>query len=126
MRAVKERLRVNGRTRAGNILEGTAFFTRDSNAVARLIDEKIPLAIGTVAMDMILLGKITENEKNHVADMLIAVEIISLIGIMYTGKFRFIDDRMKLVIRKLNGFQYGTLGSDEKNVDSCVCARERK
>ena len=126
MRAVKERLRVNGRTCAGNILKGTAFFTRDSNAVACLIDEKISLAVGTVAMDMILLGKVTENEKNHVADMLIAVEIISLVGIVYTGKLRFIDDRMKLVIRKLNGFQYSALGSDEKNVDSCVSARERK
>ena len=126
MRAVKERLRVNGRACTGDILESTAFFTRDSNAVARLIDEKITLAIGTVAMDMILLGKVTENEKNHVADMLIAVEIIPLVGVMYTGKLRFVDDRMKLVIRKLNGFQYGALGSDEKNVDSCVSARERK
>ena len=124
MRAVKQGLRVNGRACAGDLLEGTAFFAGDANAVARMVDEKIAFAVGTVAMNVIFLGKVTENEKDHVADMLIAVEIVSLIGFSNARKLGIVDDCTELVIRKLNGLQNGTLGADEKNIDSCVSARE--
>ena len=124
MCAVKQGLRVNGCACTGDLLEGTAFFAGNANAVTRMVDEKIAFAVGTVAMDVIFLGKVTENEKDHVTDMLIAVKIVSLIGFANTRKLGIVDDRAELVIRKLNGLQNGALGADEKNINSGVSARE--
>ena len=70
---------------------GTAFFAGDSNAVACLINEEIPLAVGTVAVDMVFFGKIAENEKYHVADVLVTVKIVSFVRFTNTGKLRVVN-----------------------------------
>ena len=126
MRAVKECLRLNGRTRAGNILQITAFFAGYANAVACLVNEKIAFAVRTAAMNMIFFGKVAENEKDHIADMLVAVKIIAFICFVYVGKLRVVNDTAQFLIRKLNGFHDCAFGADEKNVNTCVRARKRE
>jgi hypothetical protein len=124
MSAIEERLRVDGRACTGDVFEATAFFARDSNAVACLINEEVALAVGTVAVDMVFFGEIAENEKDHVADMLVTVEIVSFVCFTDSGKLCVVDQRVKLIVRKLDGFQNGALGADEQNIDSGVSARK--
>ncbi len=126
MCAIEESLRINRSACAGDIFETTAFFAGDPNAVACLINEKIALAVGTVTVDMVFFSEIAENEKYHVADMLVTVEIVSFVCFTDTRKLRIIDQRTKLVVGKLDGFQYGALGADEQNIDSGVSARKRE
>ena len=126
MRTVEQRLRINGGACAGNILEATAFFAGNANAVARLINEEIALSVGAIAMDVVFFGKIAEDEKYHVADMLVAVKIVSLVCFADTGKLRIVDHRAKLVIRKLDRLQDGSLGANEQNIDSRVGAGKRE
>ena len=61
MRTVEERLRINGRSRAGNIFEMTAIFARDPHAVACLVNEKISFSVRTAAMNIVFFGKVAED-----------------------------------------------------------------
>ena len=124
MCTVKERLRIERSAGTGDILEATAIFAGDANAVTCLVDEKIAFTVGTVAVNVVFLSEVAENEKDHVADMFVAVKIVSLVCFSDARKLSIIDHREKLAVRKLNGFQYSAFGADEENVDSGISARE--
>ena len=98
MCAIKECLRLQRRSRAGNIFQITALFAGDANAVSCLVDEKITLAVRTAAVDIVFFGKIAENEKDHITDMLIAVKIVAFVGFMYVGKLGIVDNAAQFFI----------------------------
>ena len=90
------------------------------NAFAQGFDKIIAVSIAS-AMDVMFLGEVAKHENDEVADMFIAVKIIT-VRVPDMGKLGIIDDLGKLAVGHFHGFHHSALGADEKNVDICICA----
>ena len=122
---IENGLRIERGTNARDVLGSAAFFAGDADAVEGGLHEIITLSAFTFAVNTVFFRKITENEKHHIAQMLINAEII-LICLVNAGKLGVINDGMQFVIGKLDSLHHLALCADEKNINTRIGARERE